>query len=345
MLKRLLLVLLLVSPLAACDAGAPAATPTPTALPATPTPTGPALTDVLAHTVLTDLIMPSRDEGWAVGAPADGLGGDGTILHYQSGTWHVVASPPPGALFAVGAGRAGDVWAAGERRILHYQGGQWTSVPNPSAATLRSLTVAPDGTVWGVGSGASLSSSTVISGTQNGWSLGSLLLGEAAGITIAPDGTVWAVGRPAGSLGATGIAYKRSGGWNIAPDVALLMLRQLPLRRIQMVSNTEGWAAGGGTILHYQDGKWETVAQLKADLYGLALSPTGDTGWAVGSAGAIFQYKAGQWTEAPSPTDLGLSQVAWMSADEAWAVGGQGAYNAHGILLHYTQGAWSVYQP
>lgn len=340
-------IVLLVPLLAACDAGAPAATPTPT---------GPPLSTLLPQYSLVDLVMLSKDEGWVVGTPNSLLNEHGLVLHYTKGTWQAVANPAGLYVKGLAARQPGDLWVIDDKQIMEYKAGQWATTPNPSSGGLDGVTIAPDGTVWVVGWKSDMNSgpqSTIIKGDHGTWAVVKTdNLGQLNRVTMTPGGTLWTVGAAPNQVRAPGIASNAGGTWTVDTAVVTANRMQIPsplydLNGIQMLSDTDGWAVGNGGILHYIAGTWSIVTKLPptTTLYGISLSPKGDEGWAVGTDGTIMRYKDGAWTDSPSPTDLGLRQVAWVSSDEAWAVGGEGHNSARGIILHYQNGAWAIYNP
>lgn len=117
--------------------------------------------------------------------------------------------------------------------------------------------------------------------------------------------------------------------------------RELPdhLSTVDMVSPAEGWAIGGGNLIHYANGAWQPQPSISGvTLFGLdMLSPT--EGWAVGTA--ILHYTGGKWVRDSLPAgaaDTTLVSVAMVSSREGWAVGQQGIY-------HYLNGAWTQINP
>jgi hypothetical protein len=92
------------------------------------------------------------------------------------------------------------------------------------------------------------------------------------------------------------------------------------LNGVAMASAAEGWAVGAeGTILHYFEGKWETVSSPTSEsLYSVATVSTSDEGWAVGASGTILHYSGGQWQMAASPTSNTHWDVMAVSLVNSW---------------------------
>ncbi|MFC5972545.1 hypothetical protein ACFPYI_14490 [Halomarina salina] len=66
--------------------------------------------------------------------------------------------------------------------------------------------------------------------------------------------------------------------------------------------------AGDGTLYRYNGAVWTKLYAGGKALYGVDLQ--GDTGYAVGSSGAIYQLRDGGWQPDDSPTSKGLRSVA-----------------------------------
>jgi hypothetical protein len=141
---------------------------------------------------------------------------------------------------------------------------------------------------------------------------------------------------------------------------------------IQMLSASDGWAAGQGAILRYDGHTWREQAAIPDDMIGLRmLSPT--DGWAIAetidpySFTGIYHFDGAQWKPAPLSAELrslaqkgiGLRAIQVRTADEGWIVGqvegdsttiqtGPNSSSSYpstpptGILLHLSEGQWTV---
>lgn len=137
------------------------------------------------------------------------------------------------------------------------------------------------------------------------------------------------------------------GVFALAMGVPFLVLRTAlsqpfeTLDRIEMVSETEGWALGSssftGIMYRYENGIWqrETIPQIGL-LTGLSMSSP-DSGWAVSNSDQMLQYQRGTWNVRPAPVGE-LYAVDMVSDDEGWAVGN------FGNILHFSGGAWQPVQ-
>lgn len=146
--------------------------------------------------------------------------------------------------------------------------------------------------------------------------------------------------------------------------------------RLQMLSDTDGWAIGGTSLndlLHFDGHNW-TVQALPASLGAgtknavqmsdlFMLSPT--DGWAVGSmnpilsggqtgasdlpSGLILHYTGGQWIVVLTIPNAELGHIALDSASDGWASGSNitpfpnsVGFTQSALLLQYANGNWAA---
>jgi hypothetical protein len=109
------------------------------------------------------------------------------------------------------------------------------------------------------------------------------------------------------------------------------------LRSIDMLSPTDGWAAGPQAIMHWDGSTWSTVATPQAALTSISMVAH-DDGWAVGNGGIILHWDGSYWSLVNSPTTLDLDAVDAVSAQDAWAAGGNS--DSLGIILHWDGSDW-----
>lgn len=128
---------------------------------------------------------------------------------------------------------------------------------------------------------------------------------------------------------------------NTWTPVALPPSRQL--MDIAMVSPEEGWVVtNGATMLHYQDGAWQSVPVPARQLTAITML-SAESGWAVGNFGAIVRYSDGQWRSVPSPVTQPLESISMVSETEGWAVGGGDYFDrTPSVMLHYRAGVWRI---
>jgi len=127
---------------------------------------------------------------------------------------------------------------------------------------------------------------------------------------------------------------------------------------IAMDSATDGWAIVSSSptqpLIHYTNGAWEegnalALGTAPTDYLSQVTMLSATDGWAVGSHD-IAHYDGIHWSLLDNAItqrmDLNLTSVAFASPDEGWAVGivhTPGTPVAMGgIILHYTQGTWTV---
>ena len=97
--------------------------------------------------------------------------------------------------------------------------------------------------------------------------------------------------------------------------------------------NSDAWAVGIGTIMHWDGSTW-TKSETKNNFCSAGGSGKNDV-WAVGSAGTIQHWDGSTWSIGPSGTADYLIGV-WVSGkSEAWAVGEKGT------ILHWDGTTWS----
>ena len=120
-------------------------------------------------------------------------------------------------------------------------------------------------------------------------------------------------------------------------------------RAVEMVSATNGWAAGTQSRTHdaqfyqYDGSRWQLTQVVKdASIEDIDMVSATE-GWAVGGRGsmgsiensAIWYYDGLEWQLFPSPAATELSAVDMTSATSGWAVG-------RNVVLHYNGVAWEV---
>jgi hypothetical protein len=148
--------------------------------------------------VLTDVVMPSATEAWAVGHGSHAVDGvAGTVaLRWTPAGWSRAATPPVarGRLLAVAATSPRDVWAVGaagrEGLILHYDGRGWERLPGPAECRpLTDVAALSPSAAWAVDGGGLL--------RWNGrtWRrVGTPLIRSANTLTVLSESDIWVGG-------------------------------------------------------------------------------------------------------------------------------------------------------
>lgn len=137
------------------------------------------------------------------------------------------------------------------------------------------------------------------------------------------------------------LAHFHDGVWQIAPASVTGALDAFQTYHlVRMLSPTDGWAATGYQLYHFDGVRWRLTFPLaNAPMGSIAIEDvrffSHDIGWAVGESG-ILQYAHGAWTNVtnslpPRPKSWlptwnypGLHSVAIVSARDAWATGDGG---------------------
>lgn len=71
-------------------------------------------------------------------------------------------------------------------------------------------------------------------------------------------------------------------------------------------------------------GKWEKVNIPSVSWLSEVAFPSADDGWAVGAAGTIIHYDGEGWSQVPSPVTRALYGVEFITPTDGWAVGHAG---------------------
>ncbi|HEU5199954.1 MAG TPA: hypothetical protein VFU32_09965 [Ktedonobacterales bacterium] len=284
---------------------------------------------------LTQVVMLSASEGWAVGGFTDFNNHNfGLMLHYTGGLWTRQTFPNV-YLSGLTMLSPREGWAVGTTSLtpgpsqkgvlLHYTGGSWASVP-AFGSTLTQVVMLSPGNGWIVGQ-------TFPPGST-----------EASGPSLWRfDGNAWTAVTIPGIDTVTKLSLlSASDGWAVGFKAA-------PVGAA--ISRSPASSMGGDTVFAYYDGQHWTAMQTMQNTAVAALSlDASNDGWAVGTAvnppasgGAAASQNlylhntGGKWMPVDGPADDGgLQAVFMLSASDGWAVEGNGA------ILRYQQGGWQV---
>jgi hypothetical protein len=345
--------------MSACDSGPPDATPIAPAT-AAPTPNAQATSQATLTQRPTwyGLHMLSASDGWAVGKQDKG---DAAVMHYQDGQWQQV--PIVGKktiLRGVWMVSASDGWAVGERTldegsvvaaIYHYVGGQWADVPVTSDIRLFAVQMVSAEEGWACGIFGLLHYS---GGQWTPVAVTTEVPVQMQGLAMLSPTEGWIIGK-ADDDGKDIALHYQNGQWT-----SQRLTARVAVSGIQMLSASDGWAAGTFGILHWDGSTWARVERPVAKpLHDIAMgSPT--EGWIAGSfqnvpptASLLLHYSSGKWdlvdtgaTQELNPDpgarlSLGsdLYAIQMVSPSEGWAVG------ALDTILYWQDGAWTRYAP
>jgi photosystem II stability/assembly factor-like uncharacterized protein len=318
---------------------------------------------------LHGLYMTSPTDGWVVGS-------SGVIYHYNGSTWSQAPSPTTALLVRVSFNASGEGWITGFNGTLaRYSGGTWSLFTD-----LRTDPFDFYGIDFASGHGwiVAFHSSKP---TEYGYPMGGQILEYENGlwlavtpatdnrlnaVSVVSDGNAWAVGA-ADSLGGTIIHWdgKHWQRWYQRD----LPIPAVDLYAIDMVSATDGWAAGDppapgapAVFLHWDGRRWAPLrynAPVNVRVNSLDMLGAPYFGWAVadtGNAVAKYDSLSGYWSA--NHTCQGpyyqLRSTSIVTANnifgwDAWAVGTRQTSPPYEFWLRYMGGcssgyAWDAYQ-
>lgn len=310
---------------------------------------------------INSISMDSATDGWAVG--------DLVMLHYDGKTWQSVTDGPQALLNQVQMLSPTDGWATGLQpgtslptAVWHYDGHAWTAQPLPASLALAST------------NSLFLSSLSMLSPTE-GWAAGTLVpYSTASTPTQAPSGVIlrysggqWRVDdlMSGATLQSISIASAAE-GWAAGHTD-----RYTPTTINGQPGSVDTTLA---LLLHYTGGKWVKVPNPdytgdQSQGFGTVSLSSATEGWLTGGNDALsgapilLHYSGTVWQQVSMPAIKGarsytIFDIAMTSASEGWAVGASLSTEANGIpnpqghgyqptvtpvILHYLNGAWSVY--
>ncbi len=319
---------------------------------------------------LDGVAVVSARSAWAVGDNASLSRPRPLIVHWNGIRWRRVASPvPTGSLSDVAAASARDAWAVGETGagrtlILHWNGRAWRRVPSPSPRAglgdiLSSVTIRSARDVWAVGSaGVSGAAQPLIlhwNGTawrhraspdipggglagvaasaRSAWAVGGTILTQVIPVLLHWNGRAWR--RAPSPLSATGEGLTAVAG-RAGSDVWVL-----GYRGGDVASNEAVAMRWNGT--HWTRYPVLARGQIERATFGPAgPAAVGVTWGTAGSVPLIARWSGRAWVHVPSPEPAGgaLSGLAFVSARDAWAVGGVAASRITTLILHWNGRSW-----
>ncbi len=120
-------------------------------------------------------------------------------------------------------------------------------------------------------------------------------------------------------------------GWNLHTRTS----QQQILYAVEMLSSSDGWAAGTGYIYHYDGYAWSLNTTVSSIIYDLDMISSTD-GWAVGNGGKLYHWDGTSWS---LDTTLGVTlyAVSMVSSSNGWAVG------ISGNIYRYDGSSWELH--
>ncbi len=102
-----------------------------------------------------------------------------------------------------------------------------------------------------------------------------------------------------------------------------------------MLSASDGWAVGWGTLQHWDGAAWSEVSSpTSRTLYGVDALAANDI-WAAGDGGTIVRYIGGSWQSVPAPDTTWLTDVSMASSQLGYIVGN------FGTILRWNGASWT----
>jgi hypothetical protein len=296
------------------------------------------------------------------------------LVQYQ---WNIVSSPGKGALNAVAAISANDIWAVGYKKTgtltEQWNGTSWFIVPSPSpnsSSSLNSVAVVSTSDVWAVGQeyfpDSNTSATLVENWNGSRWSVvaspnpNSNSYLNSVAVVSASD--IWAVGYTVTQQGQQTLIEQWNGSiWTVIASPSPGTYSNLS--SVAVVSANHIWAVGytnNKTLIEQWNGsRWKVVSSANSgssNLSSVSVVSANDI-WAVGSGSGANKAKTlaehwngTTWAIVPSPnppsgpTGDGLVALAVVSSNNVWAVGYYGTGDAftNPLIENWNGSKWKV---
>lgn len=274
--------------------------------------------------------------------------------------------------WAVGGMFCSDTNHGPDSLVLHYDGNIWTRVTIPFHDTLQGVQMMSANEGWAFNGETGFSPPTLLHFLNGQWTIAKLpafgksALGAIMGFSVVSNQEAWAVAIVFGTSGPNDTSvflHYQDGTWSIAQAVP-----HTDLFGIAMNSANDGWALGFhiksignappsdyGTSFHYAQGTWheESVILQDQETGGgiISVSPTENWVGLVGGlmAGTVKLYHGNGTTWTPTYVPLpyvapgAITSFAGLPDGEVWAAGFiTEPTRSIGLILHYSNGQWSV---
>jgi hypothetical protein len=276
---------------------------------------------------------------WAVG---DG----GTIVMWDGSSWKSMTSPTTENLYSVIFNNATNGWAVGGSSnkgvILHFDG-TWKEWTNLTFSGFPTTSDTINNTLYAV---------SIDTEGVNGWIVG------AGGVTLSwCDGTWYGMmGASVNTIRSVAMVHNGLEAWAVG-DAGTIMhwtgtawetmtsSTTEPLYAVQMISATNGWAAGGsgnnGVVLQLSGTTWTPVTSFVFGANGTTQSSVNSTiysitignstsAWACGSNGLVMYWTGTNWECNANIASGNLKGISMIHDTllQAWTVGDDGAIMA-----------------
>lgn len=314
----------------------------------------------VAYSAMT-MVAPS--DGWLFGAKYSNNAAGGPcggcspfILRYDGSQWRRMPSPTDKPVSAVSMLSSTDGWAVAQDTILHYTGGAWTvaytyAVPDHTIYLSSIAMISPDeGWAGGSDSSPSTGSSFLLHYHGGQWQRVSLPnpngFAGVNDISMLSADEGWALeivftGDGTGTL----LLHYENGIWHgVGGTIAatLTSLAAVSSRVVWMVGSVTGTTGG---IFEYDNGQIAQVSSPTPNILHAVTMLSPAEGWAEGDGAATLHWDGTRWTKVGLVIHgVALMGVSFAASGEGWAEGNGESGDAQGaVLLHYTNGTWSVY--
>ncbi|NLF87769.1 hypothetical protein GX563_02985 [Candidatus Bathyarchaeota archaeon] len=274
------------------------------------------------------------------------VGDSGTIVMWDGSQWRTVESPTSMNLYSVTFNNATNGWAVGgsnDKGVILYYNGTWSEWSRISFSGFTDSFDTVNNTLYAV---------TISNDGMNGWIVG------AGGVTLNWNGDTWfgLMGTTANTMRSVAMIHSSAEAWAVGDAGAIMHWTgtaweamtsptNAPLYAIQMISATQGWAAGGsnneGVVLQLSGTTWQPVSNfvfgaagqsqstVNSTIYAISLG-NANSAWASGSNGLVMYWTGTAWECNANIASGNLKGISMVhdSVNQAWVVGDGGAIMA-----------------
>jgi hypothetical protein len=323
---------------------------------------------------LLDISMTSTDAGWAI-SWSTAYQYDGTDWNERStGLGNGIYLKQVSALGLNDAWGVTSGYCGSYSQIMHWDGSQWNMMlPSNTYYDLSDISMTGTGDGWAVGRSC-VTGPIVLHYDGSNWTPipvpSDPTLGAFLEISVTGPDDIWAVGNPYDNTRRA--IYHYDGGiwtsWLLPESI-------IPLA-IYMADDNEGWLTTSHDIWHWDGQNWSIdysgryftgVSGAGGQVWGVGLTDLvmGRTGadpwvqqrggptehqlnrvaalnaeeaWAVGNAGTILHYSAGDWQPITTTISADLYGLQMLSSSDGYAVGG--ISGSSGLIAYWDGTSW-----
>ncbi len=240
------------------------------------------------------------------------VGEHSALGEWVNGSWNGSIDTTLGAMNAVFARNAADIWAVGSAgQVLHYGGTLWGAVPSSTTKNLYGVWAAAQDKAWAVGD-----TGTILFWNGSTWALESApKMNNLRSVWGSSATDVWAVGE-----GGT-ILHRDATAWGIVNSGGVTA----NLLGVWAQSTTVAFAVGEmGTLDQWNGTQW-TPYTIGGGAQALrAVNGVAGAAYLVGDNGTVARWNGSGWSGITSGVYVNFTAVAAVSATEAWATANNG---------------------